>query len=61
MAEEPPREQKGILYAHASMWSVEVTQSCHRGPAECLRLLLASAACFLELNDVYWRDVSFGP
>ena len=29
--------------------------------AECLRLLPASAACFLELNDVYWRDVSFGP
>ena len=27
--------------------------------AECLRLLPASAACFLELNDVYWRDVSF--
>ena len=29
--------------------------------AEYLRLLPASAACFLELNDVYWRDVSFGP
>ena len=39
-------KQEGILYAHASIWSVEVN---------CIRSLTAFADYFLELNDVYWE------
>ena len=48
-------KQEGILYAHASIWAVEVPQrsSTETFSVNCLRSLPAFAGCFLELNDVY--------
>ena len=39
------------MYAHASMWAVEVPCATEAFAVNCLR---AFAGCFLELNDVYW-------
>ena len=46
-------EQEGILYAHVSIWSVEVRQR-HFLWIVYVDSLPAFAGCFLELNDVYW-------
>ena len=40
------------MYAHASIWAVEVPQ--RPSSVNCLRSVPAFAGCFLELNDVYW-------
>ena len=45
-------KQEGILYAHASIWAVEVPQ--RPSSVNWLRSVPAFAGCFLELNDVYW-------
>ena len=43
------------MYAHASIWAVEVPQRTTEAfSVNCLRSVPAFASCFLELNDVYW-------
>ena len=42
------------MYAHASMWAVEVPCATEVFAVNCLRSVPAFAGCFLELNDVYW-------
>ena len=46
-------EKEGILYAHASIWSVEVPQRQFLWIVY-VDSLTAFAGSFLELNDVYW-------
>ena len=49
-------EQEGILYAHASIWAVEVPlrSATEAFSVNCLRLVPAFPGCFLELIDMYW-------
>ena len=46
-------KQEGILYAHASIWSVEVPQSCHRG-IFCESFTFTTSICSL-FSGAAWR------
>ena len=46
-------EQEGILYAHASIWAVEVPQKCHRG-IFCELFTFSTSICKL-FSAAKWR------